>query len=181
VSDAFRILMVRYRPWLLVETRQRCKDAARAEDYVSEAFTRLFAHFREELPPEAACVSWLRATIRNLTVMSWRREQTHERHAETLQSLGGSAALHGGAMFDGEVLPYHYPIKDIPEERFADALRQLNGNQAQAFRLWAEGHSSDEISRRLNVSSGAARKRIHDARQKLISILKGSFAMPEVN
>jgi len=182
LSEPFRILMLRYQRWLLVETRARCNgDAARAEDCVAEAFTRLLENFREELPPEAACVSWLRKTIGNLLMMGWRRQRTQQRNVPTLQGLRDAAALHGAAMLDDDVLPYRYPIRNIPEDVFEGAVRQLKPEHRAAFRLWVEDVRYDEMGRRLGITPGAARKRVHDARQKLISMLQPFFSGTEVH
>lgn len=176
-SEPFQKLVIRHRAWLLVETQRRYGDAG-AEDHVAEAFARLFECFREELPPEPACVTWLRQTIRNLAQTHRRSEKTRRRNEVLLQMMGGLSDLRGCIVFDSkDVLRCPPRLARMTAAHINWAMDELSPIQARAMNLWIKGLSSDKIGQQLGIKPGAARKRIHDARKKLASYLQKLFGM----
>lgn len=151
---------------LLKVAKRICRNAADAEDLVQETLSRFIHGFgeRETLPHERACESWLSSTLTNLFNDQCRRQRVQENRANdpTLSQ-----------MVQATPEPLAPPVYDsITREQFGQAIHALPPKKRAALDLHVSGKSYAEIGKELGISSGTARKRLHDARDMLRKLLQ---------
>ncbi|MCW1886079.1 sigma-70 family RNA polymerase sigma factor [Luteolibacter flavescens] len=153
-ADAFRRLVERHLP-VVQETARRVLGGRSGwiDDVAQEVFLML-ARKGRQLPPEIVLSAWLhRQTVRRAldVVRSESRREKREEIAELVPSEEGG----------GDVWSAIAPLLDREMLRLPEQDRQL-----LALRFM-ERLSSDEVARRLGLSSAAVRKRVERALAKL--------------
>ena len=156
---------------LLKVAKQMCRSKTDAEDLVQETLLRFIRDFgeRETLPLDYVCVSWLGSTLTNLFNDQCRRQRVQENRASdpTLSHVVQAAPEP----------PAQSVYDSITNEQFDQALQALPPKKRAAWDLHVSGKSYLEIGLQLGISSGTARKRLHDARGMLRKFLQ-RFLLP---
>lgn len=132
--------------------------ASRAGELTAEAFLRLCAS------PAPAHIntmkSYLLAIVRNLYVQTWRRERRETPPVELPSPARRPEQAAEGKAEPGRVLL---------------AMQQLDPVERAAVLLRGEhGMDYESIARMLDITSAAARVKVHRARQKLLQARKGT-------
>lgn len=159
-------LAAQQRSRLLKVAKRLCRSEIDAEDLVQETLYRFIRDFGEveTLPHERACESWMSSTLTNLFNDQCRRQRVKKDTAtDPRMSPPEPAPLE----------PVAQPVYDsITREQFSHAIQELSPKMRAALDLHASGKRYAEIGRLLGISSGTARKRLHDARAKLRELLQ---------
>jgi RNA polymerase sigma factor (sigma-70 family) len=130
-----------------------CGDQALAEDFVQDAFERLWKKV-EQVEPEKA-KSYLFRTVVNLQIDTIRREKLSRAHLEQKKA-------------DYIELPVPFDVKAHLDE----GIKRLNETQRNAVLLRDyEGYSYSEIAEILNVSEDQVKISIFRARKALKEFL----------
>lgn len=155
-------LMRAVRAPLLAWIRGRCRGNPDAEDILQEALIELAGRIGELREPEA--------------VTAWLRSVAARKIAEAARKRERSQVL------DGVHREYAEPERTAAErlERqegrvaMAAALQALSPQDRRTLELfYFHAESVRGMARLLDISEGAVRKRLHDARQRLRGILVG--------
>lgn len=159
-SDAVTELIHRFRPWALHLAMATVEDIDGAEDVVQEAFLTAIRRLPDLREPEAF-PGWFKQIVRTHAhrILRIRRELP----------LTEDMEANGEALTTGERL-----IQDELRAQVRDALHNLPGRGREAAELfYLDDLSCAEISGLLDVPTGTVRRRLHDARKRLRSMLLG--------
>jgi RNA polymerase sigma factor (sigma-70 family) len=151
---------------LLAMAMRLCRNAADAEELVQETLYRFLRGFGEVevLPNDRTCESWLVTTLTNLFYDQCRKQRVQAQGAK-------DPLLSDEAMARQESTPQ--PVYDsITQAQFNQALQELSPKARAAFDLHLAGKKYVDIARILGIKPGTARKRLHDARDKLRELLQ---------
>jgi len=143
---------------VLAYARRRLASAEDAEDVVVEVFTTAWRR-REVVPAEP--LPWLYATAANVVAHATRSEARRAR-------LGTRLATVSPLTRDGEDPAQAVVDSAAAHAAVSSALADLEPADAEILRLWAwEQLEPAEIAQVLGCSPGAARTRMHRARQRV--------------
>lgn len=151
---------------LLGMAKRLCRNGADAEELVQETLYRFLRGFGEVavLPSERTCESWLVTTLTNLFYDQCRKQQ--------VQAQGAKDPLLSGEATVVQEAPAQPVYDSITQEQFNQALQELSPKARAAFDLHLAGKKYVDIARILGIKPGTARKRLHDARDKLRELLR---------
>jgi RNA polymerase sigma-70 factor (ECF subfamily) len=154
--------LVLHLPWLHAFALQLCGRPDEAADLVQEAMVRGLRGVRA-LPQDSNLRAWLRRILWNLFVDRWRR-QTREA-VDLVTDVDAIPANDDQA----EPEPRWSTIGD---EELRAAVDSLETPFRGVYKLHAEGHDYQSISRRLGVPAATVGTRLHRARKKLRVLLE---------
>ena len=151
--EAQAVLLARFEP-LVRSTAHRLVDPDRVDDVVQETYTVALQNLRG-LRTAAAFPSWLRLIVRKQA--SRLRADRSERALEVATAVA---------------MPGADPADHAARTEVADVVRlALASARDQDRRLlelrYLAGWTNDELADLLGISTGAVRKRLHDARRRL--------------
>lgn len=158
----FTGLVAEYQPQVYALAYRYLKSALDAEDAVQETFLRAFASL-ETYHPQRSFRSWLLSITVHLCIDRLRRER--RRLYEPLEPYHQVA---GGDSLDASLMSheYHGEIRQLIDQ-LPPQYRQL-----AVLRYW-EDLTYQEIGRRVGLSTGAVKSRLHRARRQLAEMAEG--------
>jgi RNA polymerase sigma factor (sigma-70 family) len=170
-QDAFAQLLHRHLDWVYSACRRQVKNSTLAEDVTQAVFLAL-ARKAPSLSPSVSISGWLFTTARYASATALKienRRLLHERQAATMKP---------------ETLPP--PSWQLIEPRLDAALASLPAADRQAVLLrYFQNLSHQAIATTLNISEGAAQKRVTRAldrlRKKLASPSLAALSAPELH
>lgn len=134
----------------------------RAEEVTQEVFARVLARLGNWQTDESVRQAYLVQAAKNLLRDQWRAEGRR----------GPAAPTYPAEAADLRPGPEERLIRRSEEEALRDALRQLAPLQREVLRLRIlEGHSAEEVGRRLERSAESVRQLQHRALQALRQLL----------
>jgi len=158
--EAFSLLVEQFGGWARQVTRAILRDEHLAEDAVQASFLKAFMRLGELREP-AAFPGWFRQILRSEScrIARSRREPVME---------------------DFEVGPERGPgppermeLEDM-RQKVREAVNSLPDNGRQTTELYyLGGHNCEEVAKMLQVPEGTVKRRLHDARNHLRTILGG--------
>ena len=131
-----------------------CRDRHAGEDFVQEAFMRLFVEHRAGRHPDNVR-AWLHRVVHNLAVSQGRRATVRRRYAFTLMD-------HGEPERPDEVV-----VREEAQVEVATMLRTLPDTTRVALLLAANGYSGRQISLAISRSDAATRTLLCRGRRQL--------------
>lgn len=159
---AFDELTARFRPMALAEARRLVGDESLAEDAVQEAFLAVFLKLHQLRSP-VAFPSWLKAIVYS-ACRNMRKGNVVEVPLD-----GAEAALQRVAATEG---PEDMYVRWQTHEMVARTLESLPGVAREACRMrYVQGLSYKYISEVLGVPMGTLKRRLFDARQRIIKMM----------
>lgn len=162
-GEAFKALVLRHLPGLLIVARRMLRDDYEAEDVTQEAFLRLWRLGSQFDVGTAGVRPWLRKVVTNLCI---DRVRSRTRMIVTDEVPD---AEERATQLDGM-------IEQSRAARVAAALRQLPDRQRLALTLFHfEGMSQIEIGREMGVSDEAVESLLGRARRQLKAGLKDEW------
>jgi RNA polymerase sigma factor (sigma-70 family) len=167
-AEGFGVLFDRHAPllrrWLRAETR----SGEAAADLVAETFAQAWAgRSALRIGRDESAWPWLFGIARNL-VRQWRRRDLVERRGR--ERLGMALGPYGAQPYDPDTAK---PDPDLARA-VSDALSLLPASQRDVLRLRViEELDYSEVARRLAVTQGTARIRVHRALQSLRAAVTG--------
>ncbi len=159
---AFDELMIRFRPMTLSMARRYLGDDALAEDAVQEAFLTVYLKL-DQLKNPTAFPSWIKAIIYS-TCRSMRKAKVEE----TLLD-GTPTELEPACRGDG---PEELYVRRQTREMVFRVLESLPEAAREACRMrYMLGLPYRHIAEALGVPVGTLKRRLHDARKKMVHAL----------
>lgn len=159
-EDVLRRWIDRFGPILVARAARICRNRARAEELVQEAFVRLWRR-----PPdagEAAFASWLRTTVTNLAINALQRDRRAGALADDYGVVRGSSHASPLARLERS--------EDV--RRVEEALARLDSDKRTILLLRVNEHMSYEaIATHLGVPVGTVMSRLNRARLALLGEL----------
>lgn len=158
--DAFHSIYAIYAPRLSRKLFQLLKSEELAQDVLQDIFIKVW-EIRQTINPEQNFAAFLFKMAANRSKNIFRANVYNESMRNTI----------------GQEISYN-PIEDAMNEKDAKeildaALNTLTSRQREVYTLQKlEGHSYQEISERLNISSSAINHHIQEAGKKLRMVLK---------
>ena len=128
-----------------------CGDQSEAEDITAETFTRILSDESELITDTVK--AYLLTIARNLFLENKRRDARYQ-NTTTADKFGQS-------------LEDSY-LEDVTIQQVYRMLHTLDVNDRTALLLRAEGITYNDISKILNISTAAAKVKIHRLRKKMI-------------
>lgn len=164
-GDAFRVLVERHSRKLFRLAFRLAGNETDAEDIVQETFLKVFRSL-ERFNEQAQFSSWIYRIAANHAFDLLRARKSRGGESLSVPVEPGRSLV--------DTLPARDPGPDRlaagnqVQQRIAGAMEELTPQERVAFTLrHFEGHTVEEISASLNVSSGATRNAIFRATQKM--------------
>jgi RNA polymerase sigma-70 factor (ECF subfamily) len=155
-EECFARLYRRYQPQLLAYARRRLPEAD-AVEVVADAFLNVWRHL-DSAPTDP--LPWLYRIAGNSAANHWRRDSRWQRLQDRAK-----------AQFQQQTGP-DPAVAAVGREQLATALAALADKDREVLRLAAwEGLDGAELAAALGCSAGAAKVRLHRARQRLARLL----------
>lgn len=166
--SAFAELVKRFQEKALDLARSLTGDRHLAEDVVQQAFLVAYCQLNQ-LKNDMAFPGWFRQIVRTQSLKIVQQKNIDPKELDALQRSHFS------------------PSEQIELQELRDMIRQSLSKLSETHRLtmelfYLDEHSCNEVAETLNVPSGTVRRRLHQARNQLRSMLKdyeGSFAETE--
>ena len=157
----FAALVGEYQPRVYALAYRYLKSPLDAEDAVQETFLRAFANL-DTYHPQRSFRSWLLSITVHLCIDRLRRER--RRLYEPLEPYH---LVEGGDSLDASLMSGEYQgeIRDLID-RLPPQYRQL-----ALLRYW-DDLTYQEIGRRVGLSTGAVKSRLHRARRQLAELVE---------
>ncbi len=156
---AQKALYERFAPRMYAVCLRYAKDADMAQDFLQEAFIRVFTYLKD-FRFEGSFEGWIRRIVVNTAIEKLRQADV----------LKNSLEL-------DMVNPVHYETHNLQEQIDAEELMQLIQSMPTGFRtvfnLFAiEGYTHQEVGNILNISEGTSKSQYARARMWLMQRLK---------
>jgi RNA polymerase sigma-70 factor (ECF subfamily) len=162
-SDAFDVLVDRYRPRLLRFATQMFGESAIAEDLVQETFAAVFTA-RDSFNPAFAFSTWIWTILLNVCRRERRRRRTHQRTCTEAAKLRDVSVAHDAST--------EYERRE-DAARLRTLLEELPAAQADALRLrFFGGLSFDEVALAMDSSVSGAKVRVRKGLTAMASRLR---------
>jgi RNA polymerase sigma factor (sigma-70 family) len=159
-NDAITELVGRYRSWARHLALANIDDRDLAEDAVQEAFLMALQHLSELREPEAF-PGWFRRIISTQV----------NRIARTRRELPLTDEFEPDS---GDLTPGQQILREELRQQVREALRSLPPTERETAEMfYIDDLSCADISGLLQVPSGTVKRRLHDARKQLRSMLLG--------
>jgi len=164
-EDAVRVLVERFGPAARDLAAAILKDRHLAEDAVQAAFVAALARLGQ-LREAEAFAAWLRQIVRTQAHRILRKRQ--ERCEEVAEPVASEAP------------PEEHLQQRERQELVRRTLMQVSQKGRETAELYYfEEYSVMQIARRLGVPEGTVKRRLHDVREQLRSLLLGHIIDPE--
>jgi len=162
-GDAFGLLYDRHRDRVFRHAYRLSGDRNDAEDIMATAFLELWRRRSKVRIVEGSVLPWLLVTTTNCARNSLRSALRYRRFLNSLPIV--SEATEETSVFLGT-------FQDGLDRNLAHALRSLNATDARLLSLVVfEDHTLAAAATVLNLTPGAAKTRMHRARQRLKAAL----------
>jgi len=159
-KQAFSQLVALFNDMAHSIARGRLDDPALAEDAVQEAFLAAYIKL-SQLQDHAAFPGWFR-TILIRQCGAFRRQQD--------QAMPPGKADPSDIACDEDNSPYNIYTRQLDQDMVRRVLNDLPGTAREACLLrFVHGLRYEEIAKLLEVPEGTIKRRIHDARNKIVS------------
>jgi RNA polymerase sigma-70 factor, ECF subfamily len=170
-SQAFEILVQRYRMKMLRVARRFTRNATDAEDIVQQSFQKVFLHLRQ-FEGHSSFSTWLTRIAMNEALMSIRRKSnTVEISLE--QSLPEHRATVSMDLPDSRLNPEDSCSQREQKEILSAALNELTPAVRKAIELRDLGElSTEETARVMGLSITAVKARVFHGRKQLQKVMK---------
>ncbi|OFI38366.1 RNA polymerase subunit sigma-70 [Arthrobacter sp. SW1] len=159
-GDAFGALYDRHRDRVFRHAYRVCGDPHEAEDVMATAFLELWRRRSKVRVVEGSVLPWLLVTTTNCARNSGRAARRYRRFLDSLPRV------------EEAVDPAFGTLQDQLDAELAQALRSLNAVDLQLISLVVfEEHTLAAAAEILKLTPGAAKVRMHRARQRLKAAL----------
>ena len=159
-DEAISTLVRRFQPWGLYLANQILSDTDLAEDAVQEAFLAVLAHLSDLREPEAF-TGWFRRIVTTYALRI-------ARNRKELPLADGMEPV------SEEGLSLEHPDEADLKEKVREALKNLTPVSRETTELfYFDELSCAEIADVLQIPKGTVRRRLHDSREQLRSMLLG--------
>jgi len=157
-EEALRELYTRHRGWAFELARALLNDDASAEDAVQESFLAAFVRLGELRSPQAF-PAWLRQIVRT--------------QCNRVRRAQGDATCECAEMErDMNVTAVSALVREELREKVRGLIAELPPAQRETTRLfYLEERTCREIADRLAVPKGTVKRRLHNARNRLRTML----------
>ncbi len=168
---AFVTLYHRHRRPMFHYFYRQLADRLAAEDLVQELFMRVL-RAADRYDPNRPFGAWLQAIATNLLQDVYRRRTAQPKETTLTAALEDEQRVSPGAGEAGD--PQEILVHRLEVERVRRAVRGLPPGYREivAERVYAD-RSFGEIAARLGIPEGTARRRMHEALQRLRQALLG--------
>ncbi|HEY9357285.1 MAG TPA: sigma-70 family RNA polymerase sigma factor [Arthrobacter sp.] len=164
-GEAFGVLFDRHRDRAFRHAYRLCGDRQEAQDVMAEAFLELWRRRENVRVVRGSVLPWLLVTTTNLARNSRRATIRYRRLLATLPRRGDIPDVAGEASH----------LQDAADRNVARALRTLNSKDLHLVSLVVfEEYTLAEAAAVLNLTPGAAKTRMHRARQRMKAAIDGS-------
>jgi RNA polymerase sigma-70 factor (ECF subfamily) len=162
-GEAFGRVFDRHRGRVFRHAYRLCGERHDAEDVMSAAFLELWRRRERVRLVEGSVLPWLLVTTTNLACNSRRSVFRYRRLLNSLPRTEGISHVTGESVF-----------LDAMESDVANALRTLNALDMQLVSLVIfEDYTLAAAAAVLNLTPGAAKTRMHRARQRMKKAING--------
>lgn len=171
-TDAFAVLVERYRRQVYALAFRRLGDATEADDAAQETFVRAYVHLAS-YRPGTRFASWLLAITVHWCVDQQRRQACRARHATP-------PGRHDGSETDRADGPEALALAAEKRRAVGAWVGTLPADQRQVLHLYySQELSYDEIAATLGQPISTIRMRLHRARQRLARAGHPEYAYAE--
>ena len=167
-TEAFRLLVERYKSALFNLGYRLTQNRESAEDLAQEAFVRAYEHL-EKFDQKRSFFTWLYTICTNLTINELKKKSYYESKGNTPDQKGQETRVtpdtwSSGQLGEGE--------QKIDAEQRKNLLNELLGKIADEYRTavilrYQEELSYQEIAEILDISVSLAKVRVHRGIEKL--------------
>jgi RNA polymerase sigma-70 factor, ECF subfamily len=164
-TEAFGVLVERYKGRLYPTIARLVGSAHDAEDILQDAFVRAFEKL-DQFQGDSSFYTWIYRIAVNLALSGHRRRRIRSALRPGLRSLA-SRGLHTADESAGS--DPAAPLERAERERLVEAALDRLGPEHRAVVILKDfdGHRYEEISAILNIPVGTVRSRLHRARCEL--------------
>lgn len=164
-GDAFGALFDRHRDRVFRHAHRLSGDRQEAEDIMAAAFLELWRRREKVRVVEGSVLPWLLVTTTNLARNSRRATLRYRRFLASLPRSGDIPNAPGDAS----------RLQDTVDPNVALALRTLNATDLHLVSLVVfEDYSIADAAAVLGMTPGAAKTRMHRARQRMKAAISGA-------
>jgi RNA polymerase sigma-70 factor (ECF subfamily) len=165
VTDAYQVLLERYRQPVYLTCLRYLQDPAEAQDACQEVFFRVFLYIGT-FAGHSSFWYWLSRIAQN----QCRRQAGRQARIIAQQSVAGSDTLDGQS-FDA-ILPVSPPVIEINDVKdVQDTLQKLPDNDREVLQLrFFADASMEEIAASLGIELSAAKMRLLRAKERFKAV-----------
>ncbi len=158
-KNAFAEIVAMFKDMALAVANARLGDSALAEDAVQEAFLAAFIKLPLLRDPDAF-PGWFR------TILLRHCDRIRARHERAMPSTEVNDAVRAGDDAD----PCRLYTRHLDRLLVRRILETLPGVAREAcIQRYVHGRPYDDIAKLLNVSAGTVKRRLHDAKQRILA------------
>ena len=170
---AYGELVRRHREFVFQKACEMLGDWDQADSVAQETFRRAFRHLKKH-NPEYKFSSWLLRIARNVALKRLEKKKIEIEPLDRFSFLEISNAPKDTAVQvpDRGADPLQSTLSREREELIRQALPSLTPRQREAFLLYREQVSQQEMAERMGVPLNTARSHLHRACQRLADVLR---------